>query len=136
MVSENANTIKPHYHSEINTALGVSAQEERLKSYNTQKYGKLRCVHQLHQAVASTKNPNKTLLPSNNNKKRKTSKNHEPTQKKAEEISKHPARLSCVALSLTPKLNIHMGKHRQISRVNQSTRLQSDLLPVPHPFYN
>jgi hypothetical protein len=82
MVSENANIIKPHYHSEINTALGVSAQEERLKRYNTQKYRKLRCVHQLHQAVASTKNPNKTLLPSNNNKKRKTSKNHEPTQTK------------------------------------------------------
>jgi hypothetical protein len=76
--------IKPHYHSEINTALGVSAQEERLKRYNTQKYRKLRCVHQLHQAVASA---TRTLtkhcsLATTKKKKGKTSKNHEPTQKK------------------------------------------------------
>ena len=112
MVSENANIIKPHYHSEINTALGVSAQEERLKRYNTQKYRKLRCVHQLHQAVASaTRTLTKHCSLAKNKKKRKTSKNHEPTQKKAEEISKQPARLSCFAPSHIPKLNIQMGKH-------------------------
>jgi hypothetical protein len=59
------------------------------------------------------KNPNKTLLPSNNKKKRKEkqARTTNPPKKKAEEISKHPTRLSCFALSLIPKLNIQMGKH-------------------------
>lgn len=30
------NIIKPHYHFKIDTALGVSKQEERLKRYNNQ----------------------------------------------------------------------------------------------------
>jgi hypothetical protein len=105
--------IKPHYHSEINTALGVSAQEERLKRYNTQKYRKLRCVHQLHQAVASATRTLTKHCSLATTKKKKGKNKQEPRThpKKAEEISKHPTRLSCFALSLIPKLNIQMGKH-------------------------
>jgi hypothetical protein len=83
MVSENANIIKPHYHSEINTALGVSAQEERLKRYNTQKYRKLRCVHQLHQAVASTKDTlTKHCSLATTTKKEKQARTTNPPKKK------------------------------------------------------
>jgi hypothetical protein len=57
------------------------------------------------------KNPNKTLLPSNNKKKKKNKQEPRTHPKKAEEISKHPARLSCFVPSLIPKLNLQMGKH-------------------------